>query len=484
MAEKIMLLYPPGKAYQRSEDRAQCNLEASVVATIHACNDLGYAAAVLRQRAYEVMLRDYQTERSSLRTVQQDISEFAPDVIVLSTTNGTICSDIAFLKWVAGFHHCLFVIKGAVFFDIQPDLLATLDLDGVDYLVGGELDTIIGDLMDAVFCRKADLDSVPGILYKKNGVFHKTVFDKRVEDLDSIPFPARDLMRNELYPRPDTGKPMATIQVARGCPCRCTYCLTPIISGKTVRKRSIENIFREIEECFYQYGIKNFFFKADTFTIDAPWAMALCDRIINSDLHGKIEFTVNARATTITEELLRKLKAAGCFTIAVGFESSSNDTLRKIQKGATREDNLLAARRIQAAGIPLFGFFMIGFPWESRQDIVDTLKFMFEINSDFVEVHIAMPYYGTGLYADCEAYQTIETITWGKDYVSPNTIGTQTVPLSEIKKLRDRYLLKFYLRPGYIVKKIAGGLQNPVIAKNYIVHGLMLLKKIFLPNQR
>ena len=483
MAKKIMLLYPPGKAYQRGEDRAQCNLEESVVATIHACNDLGYGASVLRQRGYEVSLRDYQTEKAGLDRIQKEISSFAPDAVVLSTTSGAVCADLEFLKWVAAFHICKVVLKGAIFYDISPKLLTTLDLTCVDYLVGGELDVIIGDLMDAALCEKGHPGDVPGILYKENGAFQKTSFDRWFDDLDTIPFPARDLMKNELYPRPDTGEPMATIQVARGCPCRCTYCLTPIISGRSVRKRSIDNIFSEIEECFYQYGIKNFFFRADTFTIDEQWAEALCDRIIRSELHGKIEFTVNARATSLTQELLRKLKKAGCFTIAVGFESGNDNTLRKIQKGATREDNIRAAKLIKAAQIPLFGFFMIGFPWESRQDIVDTLRFMFEIDPDFIEVHIAMPYYGTQLYAESNAYHTIKTAAWGSDYFFPNTIGTQTVPMADIQKMKRRFVLGFYLRPKYILRKMAEGLRNPMIAKNYIVHGFKLLRKAFLPKQ-
>lgn len=476
---KIMLLYPPGKAYQRSEDRAQCNLEESAVATIHACNDIGYAAAVLRQRKYEVFLRDYQTERASLEEVKNDILKFQPDIIVTSTTNATILSDLEFINWIKGFCSCECIVKGAIFFDTPTEILETLDLHNVNYLIGGEIDTVIGDLVDYIIFKKGELENLPGIIYKKDGVFRKTAFNCWSDDLDTIPFPARDLMKNELYPRPDTGEPMATIQVSRGCPSGCTYCLTPLISGKSLRKRSVENIFAEIEECYYKYGIKNFFFKADTFTIDADWAGALCDKIIDSELHGKIEFTVNSRVKPLEYELLQKLKKAGCFTIAVGFESGNDDTLKKIKKGTTRDDNLRAARMIKKAGLPLFGFFMIGFPWETKQDIIKTLDFIFEIDPDFIEVHIAMPYFGTELYSQCEQYNTINAVAWGNDYFSPNTIGTQSVPMEEIQKIRNNYLLKFYLRPKYIVRKAFSCLHNPVILKNYIKHGLTLLNTIF-----
>lgn len=476
---RVMLLYPPGKAYQRSEDRAQCNLDESAVATIHACNDIGYAAAALRQRNHNVFLRDYQTEKASFEEVKSDILEYLPDIIVISTTNATIPSDLEFVNWINEFHACEFIVKGAIFFDTPIEILETLDLKNVNFLIGGEIDTIIGDLVDCITSKSDNYDGIPGITYKKDGIFKKTSFACWHHDLDSIPFPARDLMKNELYPRPDTGEPMATIQVSRGCPSGCTYCLTPIISGKDVRKRSPENIFAEIEECYYKYDIKNFFFKADTFTIDAVWASKLCDLIINSDLHKKIEFTANSRVKPLEYELLKKMKEAGCFTIAVGFESGSNHTLKKIKKGTTREDNLRAAKMIKKVKLPLFGFFMIGFPWETKENIIETLKFIFDIDPDFIEVHIAMPYFGTELYSQCLEHNTVNSAAWGNDYFSPNTIGTEFVSMDEIQKIRNKYLLKFYLRPKYLIKKVLYCLHKPIILKNYIKHGIKLIKTIF-----
>lgn len=474
---KIMLLYPPGKAYQRSEDRAQCNLDESAVATARACNDIGYAAAVLKKSNYEVFLRDYQTEKLSFEEVRKDILEFFPDIIVISTTNATVLDDIKFINDIKCFHNCKFIFKGAIFFDTPVELLETLDLKNVDFFIGGEIDTVIGALVDAVVNGKGSFDDIPGIIYRENGCFKKTCFDEWSDYLDEIPFPSRELMKNELYVRPDTGEPMATIQVSRGCPAGCTYCLTPVVSGRKLRKRSVDNIFAEIEECYYKYNIRNFFFKADTFTFDPQWAMDLCDRIIDSDLYGKIEFTVNSRTKPLESDLLQKLKKAGCFMLAVGFESGNNDTLKKIGKGTTREDNLRAARLIREAELPLLGFFMIGFPWETKEDIIETMKFVSEIDPDFIEVHIAMPYYGTKLYSQCEQYNTIKAMAWGSDYFSPNTIGTQSVPMEEIIKIKNSYVLRFYLRPNYILKKAIGCIRNPKIFFNYVRHGLKLVKK-------
>ncbi len=476
MMNRVMLIYPPGKAYQRSEDRAQCNIDDSAATSIHACNDIGYCASILRNAGYSVFLKDYQTEKADFEVVKKDIEEFLPELIIISITNATILSDIDFVNLICSFHKCEFALKGAVFFNISDEHLKTLDLKNINYLIGGEIEFIVKKLADSIFKNEGLIKDIPGIVYKEGESFKKTAFDIWEDGLDNIPFPARDIMKNELYTRPDTGEPMATIQVSKGCPANCIYCLTPVISGKKVRKRSVDNIFSEISECYHKYGIKNFFFKADTFTIESDWAEELCDKIIGSELYGKIEFTVNSRVKPLQKSLLDKLKKAGCFMIAVGFESGNENTLKRIKKGTCVDDNVNAAKMIKSAGLPLFGFFMIGFPWETKEDIIRTLNFMFKIDPDFVELHIAMPYLGTELYNECDRYQTIVSQAWGNDYFSPNTSGTCSVSMEEIKALKKKYLLKFYLRPKYIFKKVYGCLTNPAILKNYVEYGFRLIK--------
>ena len=480
MKNKIMLIYPPGKLYQRGEDRAQSNIEDSAAASVHACNDIGYAAAILLDNGYDVFLRDYQTEKTSFNEVKKDIESFKPDIILISTTNATIGYDIEFVSRIVEFYQAIFVLKGAIFFDPELSLLELNDFSNISCMIGGEIDTSILPLADCILRNIGSLREIPNIIYRDDdGTFGKTFFSCWNNKLDDIPFPARELMKNELYVRPDTGEPMATIQVARGCPAKCVYCLTPIISGKKVRFRSVENVLDEIKECYYKFNIKCFFFKADTFTINTEWASKLCDLIIRSELSGKISFTVNSRADTVSAELLTKLKKAGCFMIAVGFESGSDETLKIIKKGTTSLQNINTAKMIKKAGLPLFGFFMIGFPWETETDIKNTLKHIIKISPDFIEIHIAMPYYGTELYSLCEEYGTISSGSWNSDYYSPNTSGTSTVSMKRIQKLKKHGLLHFYLRPWYIFKKTAESLSDRRILKNYIQYGIRLLKNNF-----
>ena len=103
---------------------------------------------------------------------------------------------------------------------------------------------------------------------------------------------------------------------------------------------------------------------------------------------------------------------------------------------------------------------------------------MFELNPDFVEIHVALPYYGTGLYEECKNANVLAKSTIGSDYFHSSTIGTATVPMSELMDMRKKAMLSFYLRPTYVAKKIARALTKPIVLKNYAKYGIRLLKNL------
>ena len=478
---KIALIYPPGGVYQRGEDRCQANIDTSTATSMRACNDLGYAAAILLKEKHEVIIRDYQTERKSINDAIEELKDFSPEIIFLSTTNATIFEDIKILKQIKeeiSFKGKI-ILKGAIFFDADNKMLELLDLNDIDVLIGGETEFCIEDIVKA-FNNEIDFNKIDNIFYKdENGVFVKNRFKISDKDLDTIPFPARHLMNNDLYTRPDTGEKMATIQTSRGCPSNCIYCLSPKISGKMVRFRSPQNVLEELKECYEKYDIKNFFFKADTFTINPKWTIELCDLIVNSNLNNKIEFTANSRVKPISEELLIAMKKAGCFAIAFGFETGNEDTMKKIGKGVTVEDNYKAMELAKKVGLTTYGFYMIGFPWEDKKQIKDTEKLINKLNSDFLEVHIALPYYGTRLYDMCEESGVLAETILGIDYFNTTTTGTEYLKFEELMNIRKKIISRYYMRPTYILKKLWAARKQPKVIKNYILYGLRLIKNLF-----
>jgi radical SAM superfamily enzyme YgiQ (UPF0313 family) len=475
---KIMLFYPPGPLYQRGEDRCQVNVEDSASSTVRACNDLGYASAILTRDGHTIFLRDYQTEQATLADVFADFDSFAPDALFVSITNATIFEDLAVIDSLKARNPKLVVvIKGAIFFNPEQALLDQLNLSSVNYLIGGESEFVIDKVIAAHFNQSPELETIPGIVYRHNGQWTKTSFTHWETDLDLLPFPDRLRMNNRLYIRPDTEEIQATIATSRGCPSACIYCMTPVISGRPLRLRSLENIFQEIQECYEKYQIRNFFFKSDTFTINKKWVLDLCGLIVASNLKGKLSWVANSRVKPLDLETLQSMKAAGCWLIAFGYESGSQETLLKIKKGTTPQDNLTAARLAKKAGLKTFGFFLIGLPWENQEHLTATKKHMFELNPDFVEVHIALPFYGTPLYAMAKAEGLIDETTLGKDYFNAPTIGTKHLTIREVQSFLQGMLRQFHLRPTFILKKIIASLLKPKTLKNYFVYGMRMLKR-------
>lgn len=478
--KKIMLIYPAGEIYQRGEDRCQINIKASVSNALRACNDLGYISAILKQKGFEIFLKDYPAEKLSIDDFKNDYDNFKPDVVFLSVTNGSVFEDLKFVQHFA--KDTVVILKGALFFNPENDLFEELNLTDIDYLIGGETEFIISDLMDAHFNDKSKLENIQGISYKKNDIWVTNKVISFNSNLDSIPFPDRSLMKNSLYVNPATNKPMATIATSRGCPASCIYCVSPVISGRNVRYRSAQSVFDEIKQCFYEFKITDFFFKSDTFTINKAWVAEICNLILNSELYGKINWVANSRVNTIDEEILLKMKRAGCSVIALGLESGSDESLVKMKKGTTVEQNRNAVKLIKKTGLKIFGFYLIGFPWENRKHLEMTKKLIFELDTDFIELSIATPFKGSELYS--MLYEKLENgkKVLGKDSFKYSTIGTDFLSIDDLQKFRKDVLMKYHLRPSYIFKKIFNKDLTLSLFFNYIKYGFRLIKNLLLKN--
>lgn len=478
--KKVLLFYPPGLMFQRGEDRCQQNIDDASAEAIRACNDLGYAAAILLKKGYDVKLRDYMTQRDTMDDLYKDMEEYKPDLIMMSITNTTINGDLEIINDLKKKYNPVTVIKGAIFYDPEQEMLDMLDLSCTDYIIGGETDFAIGEIADYALKGEGNIEDALSILYKvEDGSFKRTKFHVWGEDLDSRPFPARALMNNKLYKRPDTDEPMATIQTARGCPSACVFCLTPIISGRCVRFRSPQNVLEEMLECYKVHGIRNFFFKADTFTIDPAWVKEMCELIIASEMNGKIAFTANSRVNPLSKETLQLMKDAGCFMVAFGFESGSDEMLKTLKKGTTVDMNLRAAKWCHEVGIPFWGFFVIGFPWENKEHILATKKLIMEADPDFIEVKMALPFYGTELYDACKENNLLTESPLGSDFFHSAMSGTKYLSQEEVEKLRRNILLSFYLRPSYIFKKMGECITHPSVFFNYCKYGIKLVVNLF-----
>jgi len=475
--KKIMIIYPPGRLFQRGEDRCQIDISSSSANTNRPCNDLGYVSAILKQNNYSTFLRDYQGENTTIEDLKNDFKRENPDIVFMSITNGSISDDLEVVKVIKNINsNTIIILKGSIFFNPKIEILNKLNLENVDYLIGGEVEFIIGDLVNAHYNDKSQLENIQGISYKDNK--ENWIINQMTEfkdELENLPFPDRDAMNNDIYINPETNKPMALIVTDKGCPYSCSYCLSPVISGKKIRSRSNESIVREIKECVDKHNITNFFFKSDTFTANRVKISDFCRLLISEGLGSKINWVATARVDNITDELVSLMKQSGCSLVAMGFESGSNESLEKMNKRTTVEMNLKAAKICKKHKLEILGYFLIGFPWEDESHLKEVKKHIFEVNADYIEISIVVPFPNTPIYNELiEKSTELPDIT---GYDSYNNIYEKygKIPSEKLSDFRKKTLFQYYTRPSYILKKLSRIKSLPVFM-NYLKYGLKMIK--------
>jgi len=280
----------------------------------------------------------------------------------------------------------------------------------VDFVVIGEPENTVSELIDALELRKKDFMEIDGLGFRKNG---KPVFTGKrgiIEDMDSLPFPARHLLPMKLYYeavkesplRGEISKPWTIVTTSRGCPYNCVFCSNCIVWGRKWRARTPKNVVDELEQVVKTYGIKQIDFYDENMTLDKNRVADICDLIVQRCL--KIEwFTPNGvRADTLDEPLLRKMKRAGCKKIRVAPESGVqrivNEVIGKNLDLKTVERAVVTCKKV---GIKVGCFFVIGLIGETKADIEETIKFAYKLKrlgADSFIFSIAMPLYGTAFY--------------------------------------------------------------------------------------
>lgn len=459
--KRILLIYPPSPVMNR-EDRCQQPTKELVVIPPLPPTDLMYLAAVAEQEGLEAKIVDY----SQGGDLEKDLREFKPDYLVANVATPTFKNDISVMTIAKEIcPDVVTIAKGAAFLTVAFEVMYfQKDLDIIIY---GEPEATLKDIING-----KPYSDILGIYYRDDVRVKFTGARPFIEDLDSLPFPARHLVDNNLYRRPDNNKVQAVIKVSRGCPFHCFFCLATPVSGAKVRKRSPENIVAEIRECVEKYGITNFVFWSDIFNIDKEWTLDLCQKIIDSGL--KITWSANTRADTADEEMAQKMYESGCRLVSIGVESGSQEMLDKIGKKITLDDVRLTVKIFKKAGIKIYNYFVIGLPWEDEDTVEDTIDFAIELDSDFISFYTATPLPGTRFYDYAKANRLIDSDTsFSSAYFYPS-VNTHYLSKDKVFELHKKAEKRFYLRPSYIFKTLIG-IKSFEEFKNYFRAGMNLL---------
>lgn len=357
---------------------------------------LGYLAAVLERRGDEVRIFDFGLDpRRPLEEEVLDVLAFRPDVIgltAMTTSYHSAEQTISLLR--AGTHAPM--VLGGPHATVFPERTLR-EQPALDYLVFGEGEETMLELMEVIEGRR-DPAMVAGLCYRRAGQVMCNPARPLIRDLDALPFPARHLFQLGRYPlyAPDGGR-MLTVLTSRGCPYNCSYCFKGIV-GRTYRQRSPENLIQELKELIRTYGIHNFYFIDDLFTLDVKRLNVLLDMMIAEGLD--IRWQCLARVDRVTPELLRRMAAAGCRQIHYGIESGNQEILERVGKRITLEQVRQAVRWTAEAGIRSKGYFMLGLPGDTEETMEQTIQFAASLDLDDAMFSLTTPFPGTRLWEE------------------------------------------------------------------------------------
>ena len=391
----------------------------------------------------------------SANTIQK-IEKFLPQLIIINFSTATFSADKNFtleLKKALPKTHLAGI---GVHVSTLPE--ETLIETALDSIIRGEPEMTALDLANQLKGRDR-LRYVQGLSYRGNPTFVNNPAREFINNLDLLPFPARDLLKNERYKMPIYNRPYTLVITARGCPNNCSFCTANIYYGSKIRMRSPENVLDEVEEILNVHKIKDITFWADTFTFDRRYVLKICEGIKKRGL--KFRWMANARVDRVDPEMLKKMRETGCQILSFGVESGVQKILNRINKNITLKQIRQTFKWVRASGIESAAHIIFGLPGETEKTIQQTIKFVKEIDPDYIQFYSAIPFPGTKFYDEASKKGWITTQSWEDYELGKNIISTPKLPVARLAYWRKRAYLQFYLRPSYIWGRLKKFIKNP-----------------------
>lgn len=423
-------------------------------------------AAVVRDAGYSVSVIDAFAQGLSFDELKILIKEKSPDVVGLSsfTSNGAALFEIG--RWIKRNLLQTQVVFGNTHAAVFAE--AYLNHGCCDYVVHGEGEQVFLQILRALSEGKT-VKGIESVSYRENGNCVLTKEAAVIEDLSSLPLPARDLVDPRFYHyssmtntpyvggRKSVAKHMFT---SRGCPYTCSFCAVHKRKGR--RCYSLEQIEKEIRELISCYGTNYIFFSDPIFVADRKRVLDLCEMIKSN--YPRLRWGCEGHVNCMDEEMVRVMEAGGCYDIAFGIESGVQRLLNGINKKTSLENIEKTIRLVKKhSRIKISGLFILGLPGEKRADSLETIRFAKRLPLDMAQFSTLVPYPGSAIYHELaqkglidtgiRADGTLDASVWQR--YSAYSCFTDHLPIwtpvgmsaRELKLLQRKALREFYFRP-------------------------------------
>lgn len=415
---------------------------------------LGYLATALRGAGFSVGILDCTRERLTPAAAVRSVLRSAPRMVGVQAFS----YDLPAVRDLAGAvkraDPAIVTVIGGAHPSGSPDT-ALADVPAADYAFAGEAETGLTLLARRTLRDEPhELAAIPGLLWREGPVTlrNEPLF---AGDLDALGLPAWDLMDPRGYVAAPQGvflksPPAAPVSSSRGCPFLCAYCAGRTLTGPRIRTRSIPLVLEEIELLWRRYGVREIHVVDDNFTADRSRVEEFCAGLAARCPGIAFTFPNGVRLDTLDAGLLRLLKSAGCYSLILGIESGSDRVLRLMRKGLTTEQIRRGAALVRDAGIEVGGFFILGFPGETRAEMEETIRFSRTLGLTAAHFSNFIPLPGTEAHRALQERGELGPLDWSRLFYADTPYVPPGMTARELKGLQRRAYLGFYLRPAIL----------------------------------
>ncbi|WP_086637382.1 B12-binding domain-containing radical SAM protein [Methanonatronarchaeum thermophilum] len=438
MTTEVLLINPPDF---KSKYKKYFNIRAPPLG-------IAYIASVLDENDIDVVLMDCAAEDIGYDEMARKVGELDPFLVGVTSTTPLIPEALRSIQVAKEASNAYTVLGGPHPTFMHEDILN--QNESVDFVVKGEGEYTVLDLYQTLR-EEGDLSNVEGIVFRSEGRVVENEDRALIEDLDSLPYPARHLLPTDKYVVFDDRMSITTMVCSRGCPMQCSFCASSALHGKAIRKRSPTDVVDEMEHVKETLDVSTIAFMDDTFTLLPDWVREFCRELKDRDID--IGWGCTARVDKIDRDMIELMRDAGCHTIFIGVESGNQEILDRVKKGTQTSQVKKIFETANDVGMRTVASLAIGLPGETRETVNRSIQFVKDIKANYALFSIATPYPGTEFYNNMKDIGKIKG-EWGDyDLFSP-VVETTTLTLEEIHSLQKQAFKEFYLRPTYIMKNL------------------------------
>ncbi len=412
---------------------------------------IAYLGAVAQNAGHEVTVIDCQAEKLTPDTFRSRIQQTQFDLVGITATTLLYKSAMQLITITKQIQPQAVTVLGGshgTFWDEN----ALNEYPALDIVVRGEGERTFVELLDKLK-TKSSLDNVAGLTFRKEGKPIRTPNRPYIEDLDSLPFPAHDLLPLESLKH--DGEILFPLVTSRGCVYWCDFCSTVRMFGRAYRWRSPKNVVDEIQLVHDKYGVKQITFYDDAFSVDRDRVMKICQEIRARKL--KVTWDCGTRVDMVDRELMQTMRDAGCFCVWLGVESGSEAILGAMNKSIKLDQTRTAYKTAHKVGLMTIANTVIGFPGETEETARQTINFIKELNPDSVGFYVATPYPGTPMYEQVKNNGWLRITDFDKYDTAIPTFETPWLSMERLAQIRYKAYQEFYLRPSYVLKMLRRG---------------------------